>query len=70
MSRKVKTAAQTKRTAATTIKDVARLAGVSLGTVSKVLNHHKGVKPINFGKVQAAVRELNFKPNEDRKSVV
>lgn len=69
LSKKVKTPAQTQRTAATTIKDVARLAGVSLGTVSKVLNHHKGVKPINFGKVQAAVRELNFKPNDVARSM-
>jgi LacI family transcriptional regulator len=57
------------KTATVTMKDVARLAGVSLGTVSKVFNNHKGVKPVNFGKVQAAVRQLNFKPNDVARSM-
>lgn len=70
MVKKVKKADRARKTATTTtMKDVARLAGVSLGTVSKVLNNHKGIKPINFGKVQAAVRELNFKPNDVARSM-
>jgi LacI family transcriptional regulator len=70
MLKKVKKAEWARKAVtATTIKDVARLAGVSLGTVSKVLNNHKGVKPLNFGKVQAAIRELNFKPNDVARSM-
>ena len=46
-----------------TIKDVARLAGVSFSTVSRVLNGKKNVQDIYVQKTMAAVRALNFKPN-------
>ena len=46
-----------------TIHDVARLAGVSVATVSRVLNGNYPVSEEKRKQVQKAVRELNFKPN-------
>lgn len=47
----------------TNIKDVARLAGVSPATVSRVLNGSDGVRPDTRARVMAAVRQLNFSPS-------
>lgn len=47
----------------TTIHDVAKLAGVSIGTVSNVLNQSKKVSPETAACVMNAVRELNYIPN-------
>lgn len=46
-----------------TIKDVARVAGVAVGTVSRVLNEHSTVMPEVRARVLAAMRELNYEPN-------
>ena len=46
-----------------TIADVARLAGVSIGTVSNVLNGTAGVREPTRERVEAAIRELRFRPN-------
>lgn len=46
-----------------TIKDVAREAGVSQGTVSSVLNGKTTVKAENYNKVMDAVKRLNYQPN-------
>lgn len=46
-----------------TMKDIAKKAGVSLGTVSNVLNHLSSVKPQNYEKVMAAVRDLDYTTN-------
>ncbi|WP_016908659.1 LacI family DNA-binding transcriptional regulator [Streptomyces xiaopingdaonensis] len=45
------------------IKDVAALAGVSVATVSRVLNAHPGVRPGTRTKVLHAVSELGYRPN-------
>lgn len=45
-----------------TIKDVAKLAGVSAGTVSNVLNRPSYVKTETREKVLAAIAELDFTP--------
>lgn len=45
------------------IRDVAALAGVSLGTVSNVLNGLPSVSARNVERVQAAMSELGFVPN-------
>ncbi|WP_010274326.1 LacI family DNA-binding transcriptional regulator [Paenibacillus senegalensis] len=52
-----------------TIKDVAKLAGVSVGTVSKVINHEGTVKPLLQEKVWRAIRELNYRPNAVARSL-
>lgn len=46
-----------------TIKDIARLAGVSVSTVSRVLNDHPDVSEIAKEKVLAVVNEYNYIPN-------
>ncbi|MFA4990985.1 MAG: LacI family DNA-binding transcriptional regulator [Candidatus Omnitrophota bacterium] len=45
------------------IKDVARLAGVSIATVSRVVNKQGSVKRYNKEKVEKAIGELKFRPN-------
>jgi len=45
-----------------TIKDVAKKAGVSLSTVSLVLNRKKNVSEETVKKVQQAIKELNYHP--------
>lgn len=46
-----------------TIKDIARLSGYSLGTVSRVLNHHPDVSQKAVERVMAVVQEQGFEPN-------
>lgn len=46
-----------------TIADVARLAGVGRGTVSRVLNERANVDPVTRARVLEAIRELDFVPN-------
>ncbi|MCK7611771.1 LacI family DNA-binding transcriptional regulator [Roseibium sediminicola] len=46
-----------------TIKDVARKAGVSVGTVSRVLSKNETVKEPLKKRVLAAMQELDYKPN-------
>jgi LacI family transcriptional regulator len=47
----------------TTIKDVAQHAGVSTGTVSRVLNRHSAVKPTTRQRVLSVMQELNYEPD-------
>lgn len=46
-----------------TMKDVAALAKVGVGTVSRVLNNSGAVKESTRRKVEAAMKELNYIPN-------
>jgi LacI family transcriptional regulator len=46
-----------------TIRDVAKKAGVGLGTVSRVINDSPSVSPATRQRVQEAILELNFVPN-------
>lgn len=46
-----------------TIKDVAKMAGVSTSTVSRALSGNAPVDKHTKERVMAAVRELNYKPN-------
>lgn len=45
------------------IKDVAREAGVSIATVSRVVNKSSSVKKYNRDKVEDVIRKLKFRPN-------
>jgi LacI family transcriptional regulator len=46
-----------------TAEDVARLAGVSAGTVSRVVSHHPRVAPETRARVVAAMESLRYLPN-------
>lgn len=46
-----------------TINDVAKLSGVSIKTVSRVMNNEPSVRQVTREKVQEAVKELNYQPN-------
>lgn len=52
-----------------TMADVARIAGVSLKTVSRVINNVPTVDPQLVGKVNAAVAELGFRRNDMARSL-
>ena len=50
--------------------DVAKLAGVSHQTVSRVLNDHPNVRPDTRDRVLAAIRELAYRPNAAARTLV
>jgi DNA-binding LacI/PurR family transcriptional regulator len=50
--------------------DVARLAGVSHQTVSRVLNDHPNVRAPTRDRVLAAIRELAYRPNAAARTLV
>ena len=53
----------------TTISDVARRAGVSTVTVSRVINGGSNVKPATRDKVQQAIEEMHYLPNVAARSL-
>ncbi|OHW62477.1 catabolite control protein A [Andreesenia angusta] len=53
-----------------TIKDVAKKAGVSISTVSRVVNDSKPVSPEVKKKVMETIEELGYKPNEIARTLV
>jgi LacI family transcriptional regulator len=52
-----------------TIQEVADRAGVGVGTVSRVLNNHKSVRPETRERVTKAMQELGFIPNPHARRV-
>jgi LacI family transcriptional regulator len=52
-----------------TMADVARLAGVSVSTVSNVLNNQAIVSPELTGRVRKAIEALGFSPNSGARSL-
>lgn len=52
-----------------TIYEVSKLAGVSLATVSRVINHSGKVRPLTRAKVEEAMAELGYQPNSIAQSL-
>ena len=52
-----------------TIKDIAAMAGVSVTTVSRVLNHRPDVNPATREKVEKIIREYNFVGNKNARGL-
>lgn len=52
-----------------TLKDVAREAGLTVGTVSRVLNNRGYISAETREKVYAVMKELNYQPNEVARSL-
>lgn len=46
--------------AAVTIKDIARICGVGVSTVSRAINDHPDINRETKEKIQAAIREYNY----------
>lgn len=53
-----------------TIKDIAKACGVSVSTVSRVLNNHPDVSAENRQRVLAVIKQTNFIPNNSARSLV
>lgn len=52
-----------------TIKDVAALSGVSISTVSRVINGFNNVEPEYACRVQAAIEQLHFRPSTAARAI-
>ena len=52
-----------------TIDDVAELAGVSIKTVSRVVNMEPNVRESTREKVEKAIAELNYRPNQSARNL-
>lgn len=52
------------------LEDIARLAGVSRSTVSRVINHHPRVNPATRERVWRVIREQNYRPNVAARALV
>lgn len=53
-----------------TICDIARLAGVSVTTVSRVINHKGYVKAETREKIEKLIQEYNYRPNAVARSLI
>ncbi len=61
---------QTPKGRAPSIRDVARLAGVSHQTVSRVLNHHPSIRPETKQRVLDVMTEVQYQPNRAARALV
>jgi LacI family transcriptional regulator len=50
-----------------TIKDIAKLAGVGVSTVSRALNNHPDINKKTKDKIMEIIEECNYSPNENAK---
>lgn len=53
----------------TTLKDIARLAGVSTATVSRVMNGKGEASPQTVKKIENLIKDLNYRPNRTAKAL-
>jgi DNA-binding LacI/PurR family transcriptional regulator len=54
---------------AITLKQIAKLAGVSLTTASRVINGFPGVKPLTRERVLQIIRQYGYQPNPVARSL-
>lgn len=62
--------AEAERVRAPNIRDVARVAGVSYQTVSRVLNDSPNIRPETLQRVRDAIDELGYRPNQAARALV
>lgn len=53
-----------------TLKDVAKLSGVTVTTISRMLNHRGNVSEKTRTRIEEAMRQLNYQPNEVARSLI
>lgn len=51
------------------IKDIAKIAGVGIGTVSRVINNHPDVKDETREKIKKIIKESNYIPNNSARNL-
>ncbi len=51
------------------INDIAKIAGVGIGTVSRVINNHPDVKDETRKKIQKIIKESNYVPNNSARNL-
>lgn len=68
-SERKRRSAKSRQTGAPTIADVAALAGVSMMTVSRVINSEPKVRQATRDAVNAAIAQLNYAPNRAARSL-
>ena len=51
------------------IKDIAKLSGVSVTTVSRIINNTGEVKESTFQKVTEVIKEYNYVPNNSARNL-
>jgi LacI family transcriptional regulator len=69
-SRKVKVLPKSNGSMHATLRDVARLANVSIKTVSRVVNHQGEIKDTTRQRVQDAIDQLGYRPNILARSLI
>ena len=52
-----------------TIKDVARICGVGVSTVSRALNNHPDINPETRDKILSVIKENNYIPNNSARNL-
>lgn len=52
-----------------TIKDIAKICGVGVSTVSRALNNHPDINPETREKIMETVRQYNFVPNNSARNL-
>lgn len=62
--------AETERVRAPNIRDVAKVAGVSYQTVSRVLNESPNIRPETLQRVRDAIAQLGYRPNQAARALV
>ena len=62
--------AETERVRAPNIRDVARVAGVSYQTVSRVLNDSPSIRPETLQRVRDAIAQLGYRPTQAARALV
>jgi DNA-binding LacI/PurR family transcriptional regulator len=67
---KVPVTTQLPKDRAPSIRDVARLAGVSYQTVSRVLNNHPSIRESTKARVTAVMEEIAYRPNRAARMLV
>ena len=53
-----------------TLKDVAELAGVTVTTISRMLNNRANVSDKTRARIEAAMAQLDYQPNEIAQSLI
>ena len=52
-----------------TIKDIARICGVGVSTVSRAINNHPDINPETKEKIKQVIREYNYIPNNSARNL-